>query len=140
MNFADGQHSPNSTRRIVRGSYPVSMASCFWAVTTYSANMGLINNYILPVIGKTDVSSVNNHFVEKFYRTLSNMPAVDGANNKKSKGNVSPNTIFEIHKILRSCFRQAVKWGIMEKNPAIDATLPKRNKKKREIWTAEMLM
>ena len=111
-----------------------------WAVTTYSANMGLINNYILPVIGKTDVSSVNNHFVEKFYRTLSNMPAVDGANNKKSKGNVSPNTIFEIHKILRSCFRQAVKWGIMEKNPAIDATLPKRNKKKREIWTAEMLM
>lgn len=111
-----------------------------WAVTTYSANMGLINNYILPVIGKTDVSSVNNHFVEKFYRTLSNMPAVDGANNEKSKGNVSPNTIFEIHKILRSCFRQAVKWGIMEKNPAIDATLPKRNKKKREIWTAEMLM
>ena len=111
-----------------------------WAVTTYSANMGLINNYILPVIGKTDVSSVNNHFVEKFYRTLSNMPAVDGANNKKSKGNVSPNTIFEIHKILRSCFRQAVKWGIMEKNPAIDATLPKRNKKKCEIWTAEMLM
>ena len=140
MNSADGQHSPSSTRRIVRGSYPVSMASCFWAVTTYSANMGLINNYILPVIGKTDVSSVNNHFVEKFYRTLSNMPAVDGANNKKSKGNVSPNTIFEIHKILRSCFRQAVKWGIMEKNPAIDATLPKRNKKKCEIWTAEMLM
>lgn len=121
MNFADGQHSPNSTRRIVRGSYPVSMASCFLAVTTYSANMGLINNYILPVIGKTDVSSVNNHFVEKFYRTLSNMPAVGGANNKKSKGNVSPNTIFEIHKILRSCFRQAVKWGIMEKNPAIEA-------------------
>lgn len=33
-----------------------------------------------------------------------------------------------------------MKWGIMEKNPAIDATLPKRNKKKREIWTAEMLM
>lgn len=121
MNSADGQHSPNSTRRIVSGSYPVSMASCFWAVTTYSANMGLINNYILPVIGKTDVSSVNNHFVEKFYRTLSNMPAVGGANNKKSKGNVSPNTIFEIHKILRSCFRQAVKWGIMEKNPAIEA-------------------
>ena len=32
MNSADGQHSPSSTRRIVRGSYPVSMASCFWAI------------------------------------------------------------------------------------------------------------
>ena len=28
----------------------------------------------------------------------------------------------------------------MEKNPAIDATVPKYKKKEREIWTAEMLM
>ena len=28
----------------------------------------------------------------------------------------------------------------MEKNPAVDATLPKRTKKKREIWDAETLM
>ncbi len=104
-----------------------------WAVSTYSANVGLINNYILPVIGQAKVSDVNNHFVEKYYRDLGKMKAVQGANNKKNEGNVTPNTVFEIHKILRSCFRQAVKWGIMEKNPAVDATLPKRTKKKREI-------
>lgn len=86
------------------------------------------------------VSDVNNHFVEKYYRDLGKMKAAQGANNKKNEGNVTPNTVFEIHKILRSCFRQAVKWGIMEKNPAVDATLPKRTKKKREIWTAETLM
>lgn len=78
---AFAQLNAADSARIISGV----MASCFWAVTTYSANMGLINNYILPVIGKTDVSSVNNHFVEKFYRTLSNMPAVDGANNKKAR-------------------------------------------------------
>ena len=111
-----------------------------WAVSTYSANVGLINNYILPVIGQAKVSDVNNHFVEKYYRDLGKMKAVQGANNKKNEGNVTPNTVFEIHKILRSCFRQAVKWGIMEKNPAVDATLPKRTKKKREIWDAETLM
>lgn len=109
-----------------------------WAVSTYSANVGLINNYILPVIGQAKVSDVNNHFVEKYYRDLGKMKAVQGANNKKNEGNVTPNTVFEIHKILRSCFRQAVKWGIMEKNPAVDATLPKRTKKKREIWDAEL--
>lgn len=32
MNSADGQHSPSSMRRIVRGSYLVSRASCFWAI------------------------------------------------------------------------------------------------------------
>lgn len=111
-----------------------------WAISTYSSNVGLINNYILPVIGRTKVSDVNNHFVEKYYRDLVKMEAVQGGNKKKSKGNVTPNTVFEIHKILRSCFRQAVKWGIMDRNPAIDATLPKRTKKKREIWTAETLM
>ena len=43
-------------------------------------------------------------------------------------------------KVLRSCFRQAVKWDMMEKNPAVDATVPKVKKQEREIWTAEMLM
>lgn len=28
----------------------------------------------------------------------------------------------------------------MEHNPAVDATVPKAQKQKREIWTAEMLM
>ena len=65
---------------------------------------GLINNYILPVIGQAKVSDVNNHFVEKYYRDLGKMKAVQGANNKKNEGNVTPNTVFEIHKILRSCF------------------------------------
>lgn len=41
---------------------------------------------------------------------------------------------------VRSCFRQAVKWEMMDKNPAIDATLPKYKAEEREIWTAEMLM
>ena len=49
-------------------------------------------------------------------------------------------TVHQIHKELRSCFRQAVKWEMMDKNPAIDATLPKYKAEEREIWTAEMLM
>ena len=49
-------------------------------------------------------------------------------------------TVHQIHKVLRSCFRQAVKWEMMDKNPAIDATLPKYKAEEREIWTAEMLM
>lgn len=36
---------------------------------------------------------------------------------------------FEIHKILQELFSAGGKMGIMEKNPAVDATLPKRTKK-----------
>ena len=111
-----------------------------WGVSTYAGNISLINNYILPTIGKVKLSSINTHFMEKYYKDLLEMPAVKSSKNMDGSGTITESTVNEIHKILRSAFRQAVKWGIMEKNPAIDATLPKRNKKKREIWTAEMLM
>ena len=35
---------------------------------------------------------------------------------------------------------EAVKWDIVDRNPATDATLPKYKAEEREIWTAEMLM
>ena len=112
-----------------------------WSVTTYSGNMSLINNYIIPTIGNTKITEINNHFLEKYYKKLLDMPAVNSTRNADgSGGTITPSTVFEIHKVLRSCFRQAVKWGLMDKNPATDATLPKRKKEKREIWTAETLM
>lgn len=57
-----------------------------WAISTYSSNVGLINNYILPVIGRTKVSDVNNHFVEKYYRDLVKMEAVRGWKQKEKQG------------------------------------------------------
>lgn len=61
-------------------------------------------------------------------------------NNRKPKSvYLTPLTIREIHKILRSCFNQAVKWEIIEKNPAEHAMVPKGEYAKREIWSAETL-
>ena len=111
-----------------------------WSVSTYDGNVGVINNYIIPTIGDTKISAINNHFLENYYKELLTMPAMRGNGDKKGEGKISAATVNEIHKILRSCFRQAVKWGLMEKNPAIDATVPKHKKQKREIWTAEMLL
>ena len=112
-----------------------------WSVTTYSGNVSLINNYIIPTIGNTKITEINNHFLEKYYKKLLDMPAVNSTRNADgSGGTITPSTVFEIHKVLRSCFRQAVKWDMMEKNPAVDATVPKAKKQEREIWTAEMLM
>ncbi len=112
-----------------------------WAVTTYSGNVATINNYILPTIGNTKIEDINNHFLEKYYKKLLDMPAVNSTRNTEgSNGKVTAATVREIHKLLRSCFRQAVKWGIMDRNPATDATIPKAKKEKREIWTADTLM
>ena len=78
--------------------------------------------------------------MEKYYKDLLKMPAVKSTKNPDGTGTITESTVNEIHKVLRSCFRQAVKWDMMEKNPAVDATVPKAKKQEREIWTAEMLM
>lgn len=111
-----------------------------WGVSTYSGNVALINNYILPTIGDTKLAGINTHFMEKYYKDLLKMPAVKSTKNPDGTGTITESTVNEIHKVLRSCFRQAVKWDMMEKNPAVDATVPKAKKQEREIWTAEMLM
>lgn len=95
--------------------------------------MAVINNYIIPTIGDTRLSDIDNHFMEKYYKELLEMPAVKSSRNKDGNRKISTAVVNGIYKILRSCFRQAVKWGMMDKNPAIDATVPKHKKQVREI-------
>lgn len=58
---------------------------------------------------------------------------------KKKTEYVTAATVKKVHNVLRSAFHQAVKWELMEKNPAIYATVPKPEVHKREIWDAPTL-
>lgn len=111
-----------------------------WALSTYNSNVALINNYILPIIGDNKLQDINTHTLEKYYQQLLTTPSKGNpcTGNKRNEF-VSTSTIRDIHKLLRSCFRQAVKWEICEKNPAENATVPKYKAKKREIWDAPTL-
>ena len=112
-----------------------------WALSTYGNNVSLINNYIIPVIGDTKLSDISTRFLEIYYQKLLKMkPVPNKAFQKPTEEFVGTSTVRDVHKILRSCFEQAVKWELMEKNPAIHATVPKHKAKKREIWTADTLM
>lgn len=112
-----------------------------WALSTYDGNLSVINNYILPIIGDVKLSDINTRFIEKYYQGLLKKKAVVNPMVGSSKNEfVSTSTIRDIHKLLRNCFEQAIKWEMMEKNPCTHATVPKHKSKKREIWTAETLM
>lgn len=111
-----------------------------WALSNYAKNMSLINNYIIPLIGDTKLSDINTRFLEKFYQNMSQMPGHINPIPKKGNKYIALGTIRDIHKHLRSAFQQAVKWELMDKNPAAFATTPKWKKKERDIWTAETVM
>ena len=52
---------------------------------------------------------------------------------------VTAGTVRRVHKLLNSAFTQAMKWELIEKNPAQLATVPKAEKKTRAIWDADTL-
>lgn len=113
-----------------------------WALSTYESNVGLIKNYILPIIGNTKISKINTRFIENYYKELQRTPSVKNASLKYTGDQqmVGTGTIRDIHKILRSCFRQAEKWELMANNPAENATVPKHKTVEEKIWTAEEFM
>ena len=98
-----------------------------WSLSVYSSNTRLIRNYINPVIGKMNLCEISPRILEKYYQKLLQTPAVSRITQKrgtKDTGLVQPATVRKVHSLLRSAFNQAVKWELMEKNPAIHATVP----------------
>ncbi|MEG1884564.1 MAG: tyrosine-type recombinase/integrase, partial [Clostridia bacterium] len=112
-------------------------------MSVYSCNVALIRNYISPMLGDMKLNEITARVLEKYYATLPTIEAVQSCTQKysqyKAKTFVALPTIRKIHNLLRSAFTQAMKWDLMERNPATLATVPKFEMKKREIWDAPTL-
>ena len=110
-----------------------------WAMSTYEARKGLILNYISPIIGDVKLDDVTPRMMDQYYRNLLSVKAVLRNRGRSKNEFLTPFTVREIHKLLRTAFNQAVKWEMMPRNPVEHATLPKAESKKRDIWTADIL-
>lgn len=111
-----------------------------WAISTYSSNVGLIKNYISPFLGHMKLKEITPRVLEKYYQQLLKTPPVDNPiTGRKQSEFIGTSRVRDIHKLLRNCFGQAVKWELIEKNPTLHAIVPKHKKQEREIWTAETL-
>ncbi len=110
-----------------------------WALSTYSSNTAVLENYVRPKIGNMLLSKITTRVIERFYQELLKTKAVPTNAKIQTERFLTPASVREIHKILRSCFSQAVKWDMLEKNPCEHAEVPKVVFAKREIWTAETI-
>lgn len=114
-----------------------------WALSTYTANVRLIKSYIQPYLGQMKLGDITARALEKYYQKMLRTQAVPKCTDKKYKKEISyvtTKTVRRIHKLLHSCFEQAVRWDLMLRNPADYATVPKTSKGQRDIWTADVLM
>ncbi len=110
-----------------------------WAPSTLDNHKSLIANYIKPIIGDVKLDDISPRMMTKFYKDLQTVRAAPRYGHTEDEF-ISPNTIREIHKLLRNAFNQAVKWELMLRNPVQNATVPKAEKHERDIWDAQTLM
>ena len=86
----------------------------------------LIRTYIIPGIGHIKLQELTLRRINIFYSHLSS----------KGKGT---RTIRYIHSILHAAIEQAVKEGILGKNPAHGAILPRQNNKEMGVLTEQQV-
>ncbi len=110
-----------------------------WGLSVYEANTGLIRNYINPILGEYNVQDINRRVVDRFVMELQKTRPVETNNRKARTEFLPPCTIEKICKLLHCAFHQSVRWDMVPKNPFEDALLPKKEKKTRAIWTAEII-
>jgi integrase len=76
-----------------------------------------IEDPIIPAIGTISVAKLTPADLDHFYRQLLQVG--------RSRGPYAPATIRRVHGIIRRALSQAVRWGWITHNPAIDASPPR---------------
>jgi integrase len=81
--------------------------------TTIRRYKNLLSKRILPALGNRPVSGIKTMDLDDLYQGLIR------------RVGLSPSTVRQIHAIIRRALRQAVLWGWISSNPAVNATPPR---------------
>jgi len=96
--------------------------------TTYERYKQLCDKHLKPTIGNIAL----NKRISQLYSDAIESGRIDG------KGGLSKQTVLHMHRVLKRALSQAVKWGLLSRNPcdAVD-NIPKPSKKERLTFTTE---
>lgn len=108
-----------------------------WSITTYDGNLGLIGNYINPIIGDMSIQDVTPKVIDAYYKQLKTTKSVAPYCRKPKTEFVTERVIYNIHKLLSCAFKQALRWDMISRNPFDRVTMKKVKYQPRDIWTAE---
>jgi len=92
-----------------------------------------IDAYVLPAIGQTALQDLTPVRLNLLYGHLLTKGRV------KAAGGLSAKTVQNIHRMLHRALRDAVKWDVMPRNVAEDASPPRSSRTRPKIWTPEQL-
>ena len=106
----------------------------------------MVQNLIMPYIGKRKVQDLRTYDIEQFYATLSRTPCGQYVKGKKQelsteqkKRLLSSTSIHEVHTLLKTAFSYAVEWDLVHKSP-LPRDAPKVNTEERTIWDEHTML
>ena len=125
---------------------PIQSTKHKWSPKTYTQSVAMVQNLIVPYIGKRKVQELRTYDIEKFYATLAKTPCgqyVHGVKqaltDKQKKRLLSCTSIHEIHTLLKTAFSYAVEWDLIHKIP-LPRDAPKVNIEERTIWDEKTML
>ena len=125
---------------------PIQSSKHKWAPKTYTHTVAMIQNLVVPYIGKRKVQELRTYDIEKFYATLAKTPCgqyVKGIKQdltkKQKKRLLSSTSIHEVHTLLKTAFSYAVEWDLIHKIP-LPRDAPKVNIEERTIWDEKTML
>ena len=119
---------------------PIQSSKHKWSPKTYTQSVAMVQNLIVPYIGKRKVQDLRTYDIEQFYATLSQTPCGQYVHGEKQeltenqkKRLLSSTSIHEVHTLLKTAFSYAVDWDLIHKSPT-PREAPKINTEERTIW------
>lgn len=132
----DPKHKSTFTVKDYLEEYIDRYGSTHWGDSQYSICCHQIRDYVNPSsFAKLLLRHVTTKDIDDFYLELLTTPAVVLKGHKDTGRTISYSVIEKLHRTLRAAFGQAVKWGYLTSNPAINANVPKIEHKPRPVWT-----
>lgn len=92
--------------------------------TTLAGYQSLIDLHVNPAIGDTTIGNLTTHQLDNLY-------------SRCTRSGLSPRTVRNVHSVISAALNQAVRWSWVERNPALQATLPQARPLKIVAPTAE---
>lgn len=85
---------------------------------------------IIPIIGKEKLNKITPLMLDNMYAQLKT-----GVTNKT----LGYHSMYAFYKLMNVMFNQAIKWEILDRNPNLKATKPKKEKKERRYYDLEQV-
>ena len=125
---------------------PIQSSKHKWAPKTYTHTVAMIQNLVVPYLGKKQIQKVQTYDLEQFYATLSRTPrglykqgVKQALTDKQKRQFLTGASIREVHAMLKTAFSYAVEWGLLLKSP-IPREAPKSTSEERAIWDEKTML